>query len=171
MHAGRQGRPVVSAFGPRKQLAVCVLARGRIPRGRLGRAPSRPGTPASPLAFSLLLNALMQVTEEKNALARERDTLRVQIEELKACKDMSPMEAKAAAAMGPAKGFIEQINELTGRIKDLTGRLNELTGERNALTARNNELTPQVNVLTGERNELVGKVNELTGARNSLVGE
>jgi uncharacterized coiled-coil DUF342 family protein len=126
-----------------------------------------------------LLNALMQVTEERNALARERDALKAQVEELTTGTGKGPTEAKnASAVIGPSKGFIEQINELTrrvneltGRVNELTGRVNELTGERNALTARNNELTYQVNALTGERNELVGKINELTGERNSLVGE
>jgi uncharacterized coiled-coil DUF342 family protein len=96
-----------------------------------------------------------QLTDERNALARERDALLA----------VMPTEAKTASAViGPAKGFIEQINELTGRV-------NELTGERNALTARNNELTHQVNVLTGERNELTHQVNVLTGERNELVGK
>jgi uncharacterized coiled-coil DUF342 family protein len=103
-----------------------------------------------------LLSTLMQVTDERNALVKERDALKAQLQQLGA--DVSALEEarNAGPAIAPGKASIEQINELTG--------------ERNALTGRNNELTHQVNVLTGERNDLVGQVNNLTGERNALAG-
>jgi chromosome segregation ATPase len=111
-----------------------------------------------------LLSTLMQVTDERNALAKERDALKAQLQRLGT--DASSLEEakNADPAMATIKSFIDQINELTGRV-------NELTGEHNALTGRNNELTHQVNVLTGEQNDLVGQVNNLTAERNALAGK
>jgi chromosome segregation ATPase len=110
-----------------------------------------------------LLSTLVQVTDERNALAKERDALKAQLQQFGI--DVSSLEEARSAdpVIAPGRAFIDQINELTGRV-------NELTGECNALTGRNNELTHQVNVLTGERNDLVSQVNNLTGERNALAG-
>jgi chromosome segregation ATPase len=125
-----------------------------------------------------LLSTLMQVTAERNALAKERDALKAQLQRLGT--DASSLEEakNADPAMAAIKSFIDQINELTGRVNELTGKHNALTGRNNelthqvnVLTGRNNELTHQVNVLTGEQNDLVGQVNNLTGERDALAGK
>ncbi len=145
-----------------------------------------------------LLNSLLEMTAQRDALAAERDALLAQVTRANQVLAANQALTEQAASLVQQVSSLTQdrnrltgaVNTMTGQVNDLVGQINELTGERNVLTAsvnqltgeRNtltttvndltgqlNTLTTKINALTGERNALTTKVNDLTGERNALT--
>lgn len=126
-----------------------------------------------------LLNSLLEMTTQRDALAAERDDLLAQItradQVLAANKALteqaSSLVQQVSSLTQDRNSLTGAVNAMTGQINDLVGQINELTGERNALTSANNLLTGERNALTTAVNDLTGELNALTTKINALTGE